>query len=431
MIAWCELPVHVQGMILTSMTLTLCFGLYLMPVVLRQKNTSKKLFLCVTASVCFAAVVMLGSGMKASYYSLAQSELTQWCESWPFFIPVLLLAAANTYLISLLVREVRYRNHTITPRSIKESLDHLPTGLCFCDKNGTIMLANLRMYELCQRIIGRDLQNGMLFWEILSKEASVPGAQRLSEGENPSFRLADGTVWSFTRNVEDGVIQLMAADITKLQSLADELTKKNLEQAERNLRLREYRSNVEKLAREQEQLDTKARIHSQFGQALLATWHYLRDEDEADENVMCIWAQTKEALRNASILPIGNDLLKTLQDAARAAGLKLEIRGSLPKEEPAKTLLAEAATEALTNAVRHAQASILYFEIFETPDMAVARFANDGKIPQLPVVEGGGLGALRRKTELAGGTMTIETTPSFVLVLEIPKERSDDLWRIF
>lgn len=427
MIAFCELPAHLQGLILTAMALTLCFGLGLLPAVLRQQNSLKKLFLCVTVAVCFAAVVILGCGIKASYYDLAQSEFARWGEGWPVWIPLLLLAAANAYLTSLLLREIRYRQHTITPRSIKESLDRLPTGLCFCDKNGTIMLANPRMYELCQRIIGRDLQNGLLFWEILSKEASVPGAQRLTEGENPSFRLADGTVWSFTRNVEDGVIQLMAADITKLQSLADELTQKNLEQAERNLRLREYSSNVESLAREREQLDTKVRIHSQFGQALLATRHYLRDEDATDENVMRIWAQTKEALRNASILPIGNDLLKTLQDAARAAGLKLEIRGSLPKEEPAKTLLAEAATEALTNAVRHAQASILYFEIFETPDMAVARFANDGKIPQLPVVEGGGLGALRRKTELAGGTMTIETTPSFVLVLEIPKERSDDL----
>ena len=83
--------------------------------------------------------------------------------------------------------------------------------------------------------------------------------------------------------------------------------------------------------------------------------------------------------------------------------------------------------EALTNAVRHAHAKHLYFEISQTEDTAVARFANDGRIPSAPITEGGGLSALRRKTELVGGTMTVETAPAFALVLTVPKERSDVL----
>jgi signal transduction histidine kinase len=283
------------------------------------------------------------------------------------------------------------------------------------------------MYDLCQQIVGRDLQNAWLFWEILSKGVVRSDVERLTQGEQPSFRLTDGTVWSFSRSVREGVVQLIAADITHLQKLADDLAEINLELAERNLRLREYRKNAERLARLQEQLDTKARIHSQFGQALLATRHFLLSQDEPAEAVLRRWEETIDSLRvSKGTHPIGGSL-ESLQDAAQAAGLTLDIHGSLPDHSKTATLFLFAAMEALTNAVRHADAQRLYFEITQTEDLDIARFANDGNIPTEPVTEGGGLGSLRRKTEQAGGTMTIETKPAFALVLAVPKERRDDL----
>ena len=108
-------------------------------------------------------------------------------------------------------------------------------------------------------------------------------------------------------------------------------------------------------------------------------------------------------------------------DCRDAAGLRvLCFCGDLPDHPQTATLFLFAAMEALTNAVRHADARCLHFEITQTEGFDMACFANDGNIPTAPVTEGGGLGSLRRKTELAGGSMTIETKPAFALVITVP-----------
>ena len=42
--------------------------------------------------------------------------------------------------------------------AIKESFDRLPTGVCFFDRTGSIVLCNRQMYRLCHVLMGRDLQ---------------------------------------------------------------------------------------------------------------------------------------------------------------------------------------------------------------------------------------------------------------------------------
>ena len=96
------------------------------------------------------------------------------------------------------------------------------------------------MNELCFRIVGRDLQNAELFWEILSGGEVLPGVQRLSYGSRPNFRLHDGSVWTFAYENLNGIHQLSAADTTQIQAVTDELKDKNIELAALNLRLRKH-----------------------------------------------------------------------------------------------------------------------------------------------------------------------------------------------
>ena len=44
-------------------------------------------------------------------------------------------------------------------------------------------------------------------------------------------------------------------------------------------------------------------------------------------------------------------------------------------------------------------------------------FTNDGIQPTQPIVEGGGLGSLRRKAEGIGAVMTVESAPEFALTI--------------
>jgi signal transduction histidine kinase len=426
MLIWSELHPYLRGLVLTGLFVMMCISLCLIPIVFRRGGTLKKILLFLCASGSFGCVTLFGAGMKGAYYGVSQSAASLWVEGISGAVPALILLAVGIFLAALLIEEVRYRKKTITRSSVRESIDHLPTGLCFSNKIGVVLLANHRMYDLCQQIVGRDLQNAWLFWEILSKGVVCDDVERLTQGEQPSFRLPDGTVWAFSRSISGGVVQLMAADITRLQKLADDLVETNLDLTETNLRLREYGKNAEQLARLQEQLDTKARLHSQFGQALLATRHFLVSQEETADPVLHRWEETIGSLRSVKETPPIGGSLESLKDAAQAAGLSLDIHGRLPDQPKTATLFLFAAMEALTNAVRHADARCLHFEIFQTQDMDIARFANDGNIPTAPVTEGGGLGSLRRKTEQAGGTMTIETKPAFALVLTIPKERSDE-----
>ena len=116
-----------------------------------------------------------------------------------------------------------------------------------------------------------------------------------------------------------------------------------------------------------------------------------------------------------------------LMKAAHSAGIEVLITGQMPKQKDANMLFFDAATEALTNAVRHADAKTLCVELTEDNKAYSVCFTNDVSKPQNKIVEGGGLGSLRQKTEQIGGTMEVLYQPEFVLRLTVLKKRGDNL----
>ena len=132
-------------------------------------------------------------------------------------------------------------------------------------------------------------------------------------------------------------------------------------------------------------------------------------------------------LRMESESPKNDKSLDMLMKAAHSAGIEVLITGQMPKQEDANRLFFEAATEALTNAVRHADAKTLWIAFSEDDTSYSVCFTNDGNQPQNKIVEGGGLGSLRLKTEQIGGTMEVLYQPEFVLKLTVLKKRGDNL----
>lgn len=47
---------------------------------------------------------------------------------------------------------------------------------------------------------------------------------------------------------------------------------------------------------------------------------------------------------------------------------------------------------------------------------------NNGRKPEGPIIEGGGLSALRRRIEDRGGVMTVESSPEFRLRVLLPEK---------
>ena len=141
--------------------------------------------------------------------------------------------------------------------AIKESFDRLPTGVCFFDRTGSIVLCNRRMYQLSRFLLDSDMQHLGEVQEALS--APARGIVRIPDIDN-TYRFPDKTVWRFEKTeVTDryGVsyIQLTAADVTDLQRALVQLTvdsKKLQEDAEK---LKQLSDNAGALAREKELLD--------------------------------------------------------------------------------------------------------------------------------------------------------------------------------
>ena len=422
MIAYSQIPMPLRCLVILWLFFLVCMGGYLLLSIFHRKKLLPNLLLPLSVLFCAVPMVIYTAEARAKLRQLQIPPISHRLCEQPVILPVILILLVTAYYAYLLWQEHCYRNLTITRSSIREGVDQITSGLCFYTEEGRLILSNSRMNDLCHRIVGRDLQNGDLFWQILSGGEVKADVERLSFGSCPNFRLKDGSVWTFSQEKLDGFFQLTAADTTLQQSLADELRDKNLDLAVMNLRLRKYGENVDEFARTKERLETKVRIHSELGQALVAARRYLMNSG-TQKPPLDIWHRNIAMLRKEMEAKKLEDPLQILEKAAKAAGVTPVIRGNLPTESECRQLFLIAASEALTNAVFHGDAKTLYIDLREADSRWTMRFTNDGTKPLRPVTEGGGLSSLRRKAESMGAVMKVESTPDFALTITV--RRSD------
>ena len=416
MIVYYDLSIPVRCLIILGLFLAVCVGGHFWFLTLRRKNQLPKRILPLIILMSAIMMIIYTAEARANLRTLEIPAISKWLCQQSLVIPVSLLAAATVYYGYLMAEEVKFRKSSITRSSIKEGVDKISSGLCFYMECGRVILTNSRMSEPCHEIIGRDLQNADQFWQIHSVGEIKTGVERLSYGRYPVFRLKNVSVWTFARQKLDGFLQLTAADTTIQQTLTEQLRDKNRDLMAMNLRLRRYSENVDELARAKERLETKVRIHGELGQALLAARRYLMEQSSQDAP-LDIWRRNIAMLRKEMETQKVDDPLHILEKAAKSAGVHLKIQGHLPVENEYRQFFLIAASEALTNAVVHADARTLYINLEETDSQWKIRFTNDGKKPGTAIIEGGGLGSLRRKTENIGASMKVESLPEFVLTI--------------
>ena len=304
----------------------------------------------------------------------------------------------------------------ISPVSIKESCDHLPSALCFAWENGLPCLKNLKMDELSHLLTGEALLNANDFWKTMKLQ--------------PIVTLENGQTWSFER-VRLGmsgktVYQITGTNITEEAQLQRELEEDNLRLKNMNRRLRQYGQDVQEATREKEILRAKTRVHDELGHALLQTRQFLSDTQGDAESVCAAWRQNVRLLLGKYADEQRFDAFAQLARAAQAIGVTIERRGVFPAEGTESAQLVEtAAHECLTNLVRHAGGTRLEIIGEKVASGWRIHYLNDGSAPSGPIVEGSGLTALRARTEAAGCAMDIEYAPHFELTLTLPQERRE------
>ena len=322
-----------------------------------------------------------------------------------------------------------FRRERIGRASIKESLDNLPSGICFADQSGLVILSNRQMYRLCYTLMGMDLQHISELLDALEKPQA--GIQSVGADTNV-YRFPEGKVWKFTQSSitdADGnaYTQVLAVDVTALYEKGDELEQENRRLEEVNARARNLYAQLDDIVREEENFAVKTHVHDEMGELLGLTRNMLTQRELPPERLKALgkrWEHIGDTLgavgKQDGDAFDSDKTLAELTERIAGIGVALHVRGEFPQKSGAAYLLTAAVRECAINTARHAKGSEMTVELTKTPHSLIAAITNDGMAPAGEVVEGGGLSALRRRIEGTGGAMQVESTPRFRLVITLP-----------
>ena len=337
---------------------------------------------------------------------------------WGLYAILEVLSAA--ILILLLRDDRRYRRNHLTPDAIRETVNLLPEGVCVSAPDGTVLLSNLRMDGLCRSLTGGTLSDAVRFREHLEENGEKQGDEILAHTE-------EGTVWRFAgkRMTGNGAEydQLTASDVTAPYRIMEELRGKNEHLQELQRRMKEVSDLSGDMFIALEEAAARTALHNQLGQVLLMGRHTLEHPDSTDAELvrMATLEMNRFLLREAEAPSESQtDRFQQSLALAKSIGVQTEILGSLPENPAYRALLAQAVQECAANAVKHAEGDRLVLRPEENEKEWIVRITNNGRPPKEPVTESGGLLSLRRHTEAAGGAMTVESSPAFALVLQLP-----------
>lgn len=312
--------------------------------------------------------------------------------------------------------------------AIKESFDNLPAAICIFSSKGLVRLMNRRMLTVGSWLLGSGIQTlGELHEalesppEAVTKDASMPGVYHFPDGSTLRFSEQEITDRDGQRYTE-----VIAADVSELMAVRAQLDAENVRLDAANEALRKLGEEMADIVREEEILNMKIRVHDDIGYSLLSVRRaYWQCKDMEQLHTLAEqWRTTIHLLHaDASEAPI--DALEYAKLRAKELGAAVELTGDFPKNAVARELFSLAIRECTSNCIRHAGGARIFADCRLTKTAAVLTITNDGKAPEAPICEGGGLTGLRRRVEQAQGTMNVQSRPRFALTIQLPvKEES-------
>ena len=382
------------------------------------------------AFVAFAVFMILMDCARYAYLAEPDPryqpfQLTLFSLPWAFYAGI---EAILAFLLILILRNgFLYRRSHLTQDAIRETVNLLPEGICISAPDGTVLLSNCQMDDLCRMLTGSALSDGALFRRWVEAAGEKQNAGRL-------LRTPDGKAWRFSGEMltESGKNDhlMTAEDMTEQYRITETLKEKNehLQEIQRRMKAVSDLSGEIFVAREK--ANARAALHNQLGQVLLMGQHWLEHPESTDAEMvrMTTREMNRYLLREAEELSEdgaeasepGADLLRLTLAMIKEIGAQAEIIGELPEDPARRRLLAYAIQECASNAVKHAEGDRITVFLEEDGNRLTVRIRNNGRIPESPIVESGGLLSLRQKTEAAGGRMLVESRPGFRLTLILP-----------
>ncbi len=329
----------------------------------------------------------------------------------------------------------------ITTRSIKESIDLLPDGVCFSTDRGMPILMNSRMRQLCTEFTGEGLMDTEKFWRDLRNGNVRKGIRPLKQRE-AAFIDTNGQVWDFRRSRlsygGEKVTEISAVNITTQYHLHKELVERYERLNDVNSRLHHFSEEVEKVTREKEILAAKIKLHDEIGRSLLILRSYLTETPEKSiqtetpeksaqtekrdrSRLLPLWQYIVTSMQEGTILKEREDSLLLLKKEAADFNVDIFLEGLLPADPSVRNVIFAAVRECAGNTAKHARGDRLFITIHDTEENTEVFITNNGNAPGGSIHETGGLKNLRKMVEERGGSMQIKSSPVFVLHLCFPE----------
>lgn len=344
-----------------------------------------------------------------------------------FSVPWIVFAAWDVFAAAMAFGQIRQlfrsaKTH-LAQNAVKETLDWLPVGVCISDAQGTVLLSNLKINELSQSLTDQHLFDSRGFWEqVAAKGTAQDHGYLLQTADGHAYLFAKAPLVMHKDGNEMHFEQITASDMTDAYRITQELTANNRHLKEVQYRMKAVAASERSLIAAREVIKARTAVHNQMGSVLLSGKYYMDHPNGMDETELIRLLEYNNffLLREAENQEKEADALDKALKTAQRIRVTVEIEGTLPEQESARDILAQAVEQCAANTVRHAGGDCVYVTLTETGSRLKAVFRNNGKAPEQPVNETGGLLYLRKIAEAAGGTVSIQSEPEFVLTVCIP-----------
>lgn len=334
---------------------------------------------------------------------------------------------------------MRSVNKAELSRLVKEAIYSYPDGLCFAETDGKPILVNRTMNRLIYTLKGHTVINANNVWDELMRIKEHGGCVRIdspklrsSESKDETkivfrFPPLDGNIWQYSKQILSSgsftAIQLEATNLTELYRISEQLGENNKRLEMLRIRQKALLDDIVRINHDKELLATKMKIHDDFGRCLIASRRSLDSEqieDKEFKRLITEWSETIRGMQNFEqhhSISAEPELLKV----ANLIGCKLSFTGEKPSKRKSLLLLYSAVREALTNAVRHGNATSLDVICSKSGGMCRIVLRNNGTVPESRPIESGGLKNLRQTLEQEGAALDYSLSEGFALIISIPE----------
>lgn len=324
----------------------------------------------------------------------------------------------------LLAGDLRALKTSTSSMSLLEAVRMLPEGILYYTKTGKVVLANDAM-RACLTALGypTDLADARSLQAELQERACVQSEAGLT------VELPTGEVRLFsfdTCKLKNEVCTRVAAtDITEEHTLNAELAKTNALLEATGIELRASMEQLKGVEEAEARVRMRQRIHDVIGQRLSILRQYTHDRHLRETNlteVTELIASMKDDLA-CSDAPCPSETLNGIIAAFGLVAVTVDVSGSLPHDEDAARVCVDIIREAITNAVRHAQAKEVWVSIAQD-EGGITQLEggatqlvihNTGETISAPLREGCGIAGMRKAVALRGGELSIAVGPPFTV----------------